>query len=73
MSNNYDETDFEPVLRAYGRGSPGQRGLALATGFWIVIVALLGARVAMFEEISAARVADFVSTQVASLSSALLR
>lgn len=67
-------SDEDGVLTAgVSGGSPGRRGLALAAGFWIVIVALLGARVALFDEIAAARVAHFVSTQVASLSSILLR
>ena len=51
--------------------SPGRRGIALAAGFWFVIVTLLGARVALFDEIAAARVGSFVSAQMASLGAAL--
>ncbi|WP_375458696.1 hypothetical protein [uncultured Enterovirga sp.] len=73
MPNDHSKTSAETDPgEPFGR-SPGQRGLALAAGFWVVIVALLGARVALFDEIAAARVADFVSTQFASLSSVLLR
>lgn len=53
------------------RASPARRGLALAAGFWLVITLLLGARVAMFDEIAAARVAEAVATRLASLASSL--
>ena len=59
-------------MAAFSRsGTPGGRGLAMVAGFWLVITVLLGARVAMFDDITAARVAGFVSTQVASLATAL--
>ena len=54
-----------------GSGTPGRRGLAMVAGFWLVIAVLLGARVAMFDDITAARVASLVSTQLASLATAL--
>ena len=54
-----------------GSGTPGGRGLAMISGFWLVIADLLGARVAMCDDITAARGAGFVSTQVASLATAL--
>lgn len=73
MPIDLSETSLESSSASHVRGSPGQRGLALAAGFWVVIVALLTARVVLFDEIAAARMADFVSTQVASLSSVLLR
>lgn len=53
--------------------SPARRGVALAAGFWVVIVVLLGARVALFDEIAAARMAQSVAIQLASLSTILLR
>ena len=43
----------------------------MAAGFWLVIVVLLGARVAMFDAIVGARVASLVSAQVASLAAGL--
>lgn len=49
------------------------RWTSLVCGFWLIVVALLGARVALFEEITAARFADAVLTQVASLSTVLQR
>ncbi len=52
--------------------SAGRRGLALAAGFWVVIGVLLGARVALFDEIAASRMASFVGTQMASISSLLV-
>ena len=64
-----------PAIRGEKTGPSGsvaaRRGLALAGGFWLVIGVLLAARVALFDEIAAARLAAVVSTQFASLSSLL--
>lgn len=60
-----------PAFSGGLRSSPARRGLTLAAGFWLVITLLLGARVAMFDEIAAARVAEMVTTRLASLTAAL--
>ena len=43
----------------------------MVAGFWLAIAVLLAARVAWFDDIAAARVASFVSTQVAWLAADL--
>ena len=50
-----------------GPTSLRRRGLVLAGSFWVVIVALLGARVVLFDEIAAARVASLISGKLAAL------
>lgn len=59
-----------PAFSGDVNSSPARRGLVLAAGFWLVITVLLGARVAMFDEIAAARVAEAVTTRLASLTAA---
>lgn len=57
----------------FSSASAGSRSAALVIGFWVIISAILTARVALFDEIASARVAEFVSTQVASLTAVILR
>lgn len=54
-------------------GSLKRRGVVLAVSFWGIIAALLCARVALFDEISAAQIASLLSAKVAALSSALVQ
>lgn len=60
-----------PTARG-SRPSAGRRGLALVAGFWAVITAILVARVALFDQIAAARIAEFVSVNYAALTSVVL-
>lgn len=53
----------------FARASSGRRGLALVAGFWVVITAILAARVALFDAIASGRLVESVSVHLAALTS----
>lgn len=74
MRNETGPSRFlEQGLEDDGRSSAGRRGVALALVFWVVITAILAARVALFDEITATRIADAIGTRVAGITSTFLR